>query len=74
MHKKTPLIFKQSKIGRKGYKVDNGTVKNSSFNKFINKNLLRKKLELPQLTEFQVVRHFTNLSEENSSFHFRILF
>ena len=66
MYKKTPLIFEDSKPGRKGYKIDEGTVEKTSLDKFINKNVLRKNLaDLPEVTEFQVVRHFTNLSTKN---------
>ena len=66
MNRQTPLIFKQSKSGRNGYKVDDGDTKNISFEKFIDKNILRKDIsQLPEVTEFQVVRHFTNLSSKN---------
>ena len=39
MNRITPLIFEQSKSGRKGFKVDNGLVKNIPLNKYINKTL-----------------------------------
>ena len=61
MNRITPLIFKQSKSGRKGYKVDDGTVEHIPLKKFINSNLLRNHLsDLPEVTEFQVVMNATS--------------
>ena len=66
MNKHTPLIFDQSKSGRDGYKVNSGTVNKLSYGTFIDKKFMRKSLaDLPEVTEFQIVRHFTNLSTKN---------
>ena len=66
MNKHTPLIFDQSKSGREGYKVNSGTVNKLSYGTFIDKKFMRKSLaDLPEVTEFQIVRHFTNLSTKN---------
>jgi len=62
----TPLIFKSSNKGRVGYKITRCTTPSKQFKKYINPNLLRKaKPNLPEVTEFQVVRHYTNLSTKN---------
>ena len=62
----TSLIFDKSKNGCIGYKVSNSTVPEIDIEKFIPKNSIRKNdLKLPQVTEFQVVRHYTNLSVKN---------
>ena len=66
MINKTPIIFKQSTEGRIGFKIPKSTTPEIPLDKFINKKYLRNtKLKFPELTEFQVVRHFTNLSVKN---------
>ena len=66
MINKTPLIFNQSQSGRTGYQVPKSTVGDFSLDQFINRKFIRKKIaNLPEVTEFQVVRHFTNLSIKN---------
>ena len=63
---KTPLLFEQSKKDRKGFKIPSSEVLNVPLEDFIPLEYLRKdKANLPELTEFQVVRHFTNLSTKN---------
>ena len=62
----TPLIFKQSKEGCESFKVTNLTVNKREISDVIPKHLLRsEKPNLPEVTEFQVVRHYTNLSVKN---------
>lgn len=59
------LIFELSKEGRKGYELpsDNYGVNGISE---IPSNLLRQQpAELPEVSELDVVRHFTNLSNKN---------
>jgi len=56
------LIFEVSKEGRIGYSLPNAEIK--SYN--LPKELLREdELNLPEVTELDVVRHFTNLSKKN---------
>ena len=63
---KTPLLFEQSKENRVGFKIPKSDVKRIALNQFIPEKYLRKTSpNLPELTEFQVVRHFTNLSVKN---------
>jgi len=66
MYAETPTLYEISKKGRTGFKVPKSTVENIELEKHIPKDLLRSKsVNLPELTEFQVVRHFTNLSVKN---------
>ena len=66
MYVKTPILYKKSKPGRVGFKVPHSKVEQCDLNKHIPEHLIRKnEIGLPELTEFQVVRHFTNLSVKN---------
>ena len=66
MYAKTPILYEVSKPGRTGFKVPKSTVENIDLDKHIPENRLRNNsINLPELTEFQVVRHFTNLSVKN---------
>ena len=57
-------IFDKSQENRVGIKLPKLDVPNTTLNK---KYLREKKANLPQLSEFDVVRHFTNLSSKNFS-------
>lgn len=61
-----PLIFEQGRKGRKGYSLPQWDVERIEANHFIPSSLLRNHWEgLPQLSEMDVVRHFTRLSQWN---------
>ena len=61
-----PLIFEQGAEGRKGYSLPQWDVEEVEVKNFIPSHLLRKELEgFPQLSEVDVVRHFTRLSQWN---------
>jgi glycine dehydrogenase subunit 2 len=61
-----PLIFEQGGGGRKGYSLPRWDVEEAQAKKLIPFHLLRKDLEgFPQLSEIDVVRHFTRLSQWN---------
>ncbi len=61
-----PLIFEQGGEGRKGYSLPRWDVEEVEPGNFIPPNLLRDHLEgFPQLSEVDVVRHFTRLSQWN---------
>jgi glycine dehydrogenase subunit 2 len=61
-----PLIFEQGGKGRKGYSLPRWDVEEVRVSQFIPSHLLRKGLEgFPQLSEVNVVRHFTRLSQWN---------
>ena len=59
------LIFELSKPGRKGYELPKTDYAGDAF-KDIPSNLLRKEAPaLPEVTELDVTRHYTNLSNKN---------
>jgi glycine dehydrogenase subunit 2 len=61
-----PLIFEQGGKGRKGYSLPRRDVEEREAANFIPPYLLREALEgFPQLSEVDVVRHFTRLSQWN---------
>ncbi len=60
------LIFEKSRSGRKGYTLPALDVEKKDINSIIPSNLLRQKEpHLPEITENEVVRHFTRLAEMN---------
>jgi len=61
-----PLIFEQGGEGRKGYSLPRWDVEEMKPEQFLPTALLREGLEdFPQLSEVDVVRHFTRLSQWN---------
>ncbi|HEY8891527.1 MAG TPA: aminomethyl-transferring glycine dehydrogenase subunit GcvPB [Clostridium sp.] len=60
------LIFEISREGRRGYKLPPCDVENIDISKMIPKNLLsEKELLLPEVSEVDVIRHYTLLSNKN---------
>jgi len=60
------LIFEKGGKGRKGYSLPRWDIKEAEPNNFIPAHLLREDLEgFPELSEVDVVRHFTRLSQWN---------
>jgi len=60
------LIFEISREGRQGYKLPPCDVKNIDISKIIPNNLLsEKELSLPEVSEVDVIRHYTLLSNKN---------
>jgi glycine dehydrogenase subunit 2 len=59
------LIFEKSKPGRKGYTLPEQAVKYEIKNIIPEKYLRKTAAELPEVSENEVVRHFTNLSSLN---------
>lgn len=58
-----PTIFELSAEGRPGYLLPPIDVPDVPIEKLFPPQLIRKKLYLPEVSEFQVVRHFTRLSK-----------
>ena len=66
MINKTQLIFKQSKKELSPFNVVNKPAKQIEAKNIISNHLLRNnKVNLPEVSEPQVVRHYTNLSVKN---------
>lgn len=60
------LIFEVSTPGRKAYSLPALDVEEKDLGSLIPSNLLNSEdLNLPEVSEFDVVRHFTNLSQKN---------
>jgi glycine dehydrogenase subunit 2 len=63
-----PLIFEQGSEGRKGYSLPRWDVEEVEARDLVPPHLLREGVEgFPQLSEVDVVRHFTRLSQWNYS-------
>jgi glycine dehydrogenase subunit 2 len=62
-----PLIFEMSKDGRRGYTLPKLDVPALDPADHIPARFLRKELDMPSLSEVDVVRHFTRLSRMNHS-------
>ena len=63
---KTNVIFKESKADSNKYSYPDTGVYNIKLSKFLDEKFIRKKIaRLPQLSESQIVRHFSNLSIKN---------
>ncbi|NFG02342.1 glycine dehydrogenase subunit 2 [Clostridium sporogenes] len=60
------VIFELSSEGRKGYRLPDLDVPEVELSRLLPKNLLREdNLELPEVSEVDVVRHYTALSNKN---------
>jgi glycine dehydrogenase subunit 2 len=61
-----PLIFEKGGKGRKGYSLPQWDIEKVEANNVIPSHLLREELQgFPELSEVEVVRHFTRLSQWN---------
>ena len=62
----TPIIFTKSKNNVLGFKIPYSEIPETKSKNIIDKNLLRENpAKLPELTEPEIIRHFTNLSVKN---------
>ncbi len=62
----TPIIFTKSKKDVRGIQIPKTEIPSLNPSEIIDKNLLRENAaRLPELTEPEVIRHFTNLSVKN---------
>lgn len=62
------LIFELSKPGRKSYALPEDTLKDMNISDYIGADYLREEeLEFPEVSELEVVRHYTLLSKKNYS-------
>lgn len=59
------MIFEKSSPGRKAYSLPASDVPEQKIDQLIPQDLLRDELNLPELSELDVVRHFTRLSQKN---------
>ena len=59
------LIFEKSKTGRVGFSLPEFDIPLEDIAKLLPSDLIRQELNLPELAEVDIVRHFTNLSRRN---------
>src|SRR3989338_3458067 len=60
------LLFELGKTGRRGTSIPKCYVLEHEISELIPKAYIREtKLNLPELSELQIIRHFTNLSKKN---------
>jgi glycine dehydrogenase subunit 2 len=66
MRKSKALLFEMSRTGREGYSLPTCDVPMQPLDRLIPKTLQRSEpLELPELTEVEIIRHYTELSTRN---------
>ena len=66
MQKKQSLIFEMSRAGREAYSLPNCDVPEVLIEETLDNKYLRKSdASLPEVSELDVVRHFTQLSQKN---------
>ncbi|MEA3424552.1 MAG: aminomethyl-transferring glycine dehydrogenase subunit GcvPB [Bacillota bacterium] len=66
MNNYNALMIEHSRPGRKGYTLRNTEVDQIDLSEVFGSDLLRKEsAQLPEVSEPEVVRHFTNLSKKN---------
>lgn len=66
MHQNEPLIFEKSSPGRRCFVPPDCDIPEKPVTNFIPLKMLRKQeLKLPEVSEIDVVRHFTRLSQKN---------
>ena len=59
------LIFELSRPGRKGYELPADTIGHDYFSELPSDLMRREPADLPEVSELDVVRHYTNLSSKN---------
>jgi glycine dehydrogenase subunit 2 len=65
--KEEPLIFQISSTGKSGVSLPQCDVPEEPLEKLMPADLIRRELPLPEVSELDVVRHFTRLSQKNFS-------
>jgi glycine dehydrogenase subunit 2 len=60
-----PLVFELGAPGRQAFSLPELDVPEQPISQLVDSNLLRQELNLPELSELAVVRHFTHLSQRN---------
>lgn len=63
---KNKLIFERSREGRRGFRVPNLEIEEKKLDQLVDKKFLRtSETALPQVSEVDVIRHYTRLSQKN---------
>ncbi len=67
MKNNTSLIFEKSVKGRKAFSLPGPVAKGKKPADYIPAGFLRSSLEFPEISELDIVRHYTNLASKNFS-------
>lgn len=59
------LLYEVSKKGKVGYSLPNETIKQELLEHYLPKEWIREEIDLPEVSEPEIVRHFVNLSTMN---------
>jgi glycine dehydrogenase subunit 2 len=59
------LLYEISKPGKIGFSLPNNTIPSKEMNQFLPKEWIRTDVNLPEVSEPEIVRHFVNLSTMN---------
>jgi glycine dehydrogenase subunit 2 len=59
------LIFEKSRSGRSATTIPKSDVPEVAVESIIDKNLLREDVDLPEVAEVDLIRHYTQLSKRN---------
>ncbi len=63
--KDIPLIFDRSRPGKEGFRLNDPEVPKVNVTETLGEDLIRDDLDLPQVSELDVIRHYTELSRMN---------
>ncbi len=68
MNKETPLVYELSQEGKKGFSLPHSHFDSSDISKLVPESLMRDpEMDLPSVSEPELVRHYVNLSQKNFS-------
>lgn len=60
-----PLIFEKSKTGKEGFRLNSPGVPEVDLSQTLGEDLVRDEVNLPEVSELDVIRHYTELSRMN---------
>lgn len=60
-----PLIFEKSKKGKEGFRLSPSNIPEVNLSQTLGEDLIRDEVDLPEVSELDVVRHYTELSQMN---------
>ena len=63
--KGVPLIFEKSKTGKEGFRLNTPEVPEIDLFQTLGEDIVRDEVDLPEVSELDVIRHYTQLSRMN---------
>ncbi len=64
---RTPVIFERSRKGRKAYSLPYSDIPEYKLSDYLNESLIRDEIELPEVSELDILRHYSELASRNFS-------